>query len=93
MIITGIFAGALFYVSLAILYTRLPEIVKRFFKQFPLIGDIVITVFVFKTTTAISSSVTGFIAAVVTDVLVALTMWLQEHTFSELYEKLTNKTK
>ena len=88
MIITGIFAGVLFYISLSILYLRLPEIIKRFFKQFPLLGDIVITVFVFYATTSISSSVTGFIAAVVTDVLVALTMWLQEHSLSELYQKI-----
>lgn len=91
MVLAGFIAGTLFFFTLVMLYSRLPVFIKNLFLLYPLIGDIVATIFVYKTTTSISGSVTGFIAAATTDAWIALTFWFKEHTVKETISIIWNQ--
>mgnify|MGYP003425235188 FL=1 len=76
MLIIGIVAGCAYFVTLLLMWARLPSWCKNLAHAHPLLFDIVATVGVFMVMNSISSSMTGFIASVTADLLVNFALWM-----------------
>lgn len=75
MLLVGIIAGVAYFISLLLMWARLPIFLKNLAHRYPFTFDVIATTGVFFMMTTISSSMTGFIASVTADLLVNIALW------------------
>jgi hypothetical protein len=78
MIFAGILLGFVSFISLATLYHKMPEWLKRFCSKHNLLTDVATTVFTYLTLGSLSSSVTSALAAGIVGILFEVYMHFEK---------------